>query len=116
MALELQEHGKFESNKMTEIKLEPNVTNKRVLFKQITWIPNEIPKSNLILFTMLDRVMCPSCKCYQQDDIIKRLNLNLKFLKAWLKRIREIVKSDGALIVYSALWNTQNLMEELGNE
>ena len=30
--------------------------------------------------------------------------------------MREIVKSDGALIIYSALWHTQNLMEELGNE
>ena len=34
----------------------------RAIFKQMTWIANEIPKSDFVLFTMVDRVMKPLSK------------------------------------------------------
>jgi hypothetical protein len=34
----------------------------KAIFKQMTWIPNEIPKSDLVIFTMIDRCVHPLCK------------------------------------------------------
>jgi hypothetical protein len=39
------------------IDLTQNLNISKAIFKQMTWIPNEVPKSDLVLFTMIDRVM-----------------------------------------------------------
>jgi hypothetical protein len=49
-------------NQTVNIKIDESLDRKRVLFKQLTWIPNEILKSDLVLFTMIDRVTSPLCK------------------------------------------------------
>ena len=33
----------------------------KAIFKQMTWLPNEIPKSDFVLFTMIDRVTNHLC-------------------------------------------------------
>jgi len=42
-----------------EVKNESYANN--ITFKQLTWIPNEIAPSDLVLYTMIDRCMNPLC-------------------------------------------------------
>lgn len=68
IALQLQSKGRLEfsleTDKTKKVKLDilDNMNSSKALFKQMTWIPNEIPKSDLILFTMIDRVTNELCK------------------------------------------------------
>ncbi|CAF0779293.1 unnamed protein product [Brachionus calyciflorus] len=96
VALKLQSLGKIDINletkndsKMT-IKVENFQKIKKVVFKQMTWVPNEIPKSDLVIFTMIDRV---------ENHL------------SWLRRLKEVVKPDGLLVIYSkeSKWNSERL-------
>lgn len=63
--MELQSKGQLEiknNSNYLNLDIRENSNSSNVVFKQMTWIPNEIPKSDLVLFTMIDRVMNPSCK------------------------------------------------------
>ncbi|XP_013417309.1 uncharacterized protein LOC106178593 isoform X2 [Lingula anatina] len=51
-----------------------------VIFKQLTWLPNEIGTYDVVLFENIDRVMNP---------------------KAWLRRLWEILNKKGVLIIIS---------------
>lgn len=70
IALELQSKGlieiESESIKDKKLRIQLNENQKanaqKAVFKQMTWIPNEIPKSDLVLFTMIDRVVNQLCK------------------------------------------------------
>lgn len=65
-AMRLQTDGVVEArlndNRVVRFSITDNLNAARAVFKQMTWIPNEIPKSDLVLFTMIDRVTCPKCK------------------------------------------------------
>jgi hypothetical protein len=62
----------LKTNKKLEIKLSDSrvisidVLNdqneNRIEFKQMTWIPNEIEKSDLVIFSMIDRCMSPKSR------------------------------------------------------
>ena len=64
--LKIQKNEAFEletSSKRIRKTFEKNESYfKKVCFKQMTWIPNEIPKSEFVLFSMIDRVMNPLSK------------------------------------------------------
>jgi hypothetical protein len=68
VALQLQSKGHLEftleTDKTKNLKLDisDNMNASNAVFKQMTWIPNEIPKSDLVLFTMIDRVTNELCK------------------------------------------------------
>ena len=47
---------KSQNNKTIKLDIRENFTASRAIFKQMTWVPNEIPKSDLVLFTMIHRV------------------------------------------------------------
>lgn len=55
----LKKKGTFETklqdSQEINVDLTSNLTRDKCVFKQMTWIPNEIPVSNLVLFTMIDR-------------------------------------------------------------
>jgi hypothetical protein len=53
--------GQIEKS-ILDINLDDDVNKDRVIFHQLTWLSNEIPKSDFILFTMIDRVTYPRCK------------------------------------------------------
>lgn len=64
--LKLQTFGEYEFNlkpdETLKVDLKNNPNLKNVVFKQMTWVPNELPKSELVIFTMIDRVMNHLCK------------------------------------------------------
>jgi len=55
--------GRFETvitgNQSINVDLTENTNKEKAIFKQMTWIPNEIPKSDLVIFTMIDRCVHP---------------------------------------------------------
>ncbi|XP_064624463.1 uncharacterized protein LOC135485961 isoform X2 [Lineus longissimus] len=53
----------------------------RVLFKQLTWLPNEVDNSEFVLLSCIDRALNP---------------------KSWTCRLKEMVKRNGLLAVTSA--------------
>ena len=53
--LEVKLHNKSDIPFVIDIRDYLNRNN--AIFIQLTWIPNEINKSNLVLFSMIDRVM-----------------------------------------------------------
>jgi hypothetical protein len=58
--LKLQEKCEFELktiDKIIKVSLANEPHLKKVCFKQMTWIPNEIPICEFVLFSMIDRVM-----------------------------------------------------------
>ncbi len=75
VALQLQSKGRLEftletdKNKNLKLDISDNMNASNAVFKQMTWIPNEIPKSDLILFTMIDRVTNELCKFVLIDYI-----------------------------------------------
>lgn len=79
IALKLQSKGEAEINLGSEIVCakcdDLRVVNK-VVFKQMTWIPNEIPKSELVVFSMIDRVENHLCIKKKKFNF---LNLNFYF-------------------------------------
>lgn len=68
VAISVQKTGLFNItlntiNKINvKIDITQNLNTSKVVFKQMTWIPNEVPKSDFVLFTMIDRVMNPKSK------------------------------------------------------
>ncbi len=68
VAMQLQSKGKLElsleTDKNTTVRLDisNNLNASKAVFKQMTWIPNEIPKSDFVLFTMIDRVSNEICE------------------------------------------------------
>ena len=65
IALKLQSKGEAQINIRSEIlyiKCDDINFVKKTVFKQMTWIPNEIPKSDLVVFSMIDRVENHLCK------------------------------------------------------
>lgn len=60
VAMRLQSHGRI--NEHVQLDINENLAARKAVFKQMTWIPNEVPKSDLVVFTMLDRVSNPFCK------------------------------------------------------
>lgn len=60
---------KLETKNMEILRLDisDNLNVSKAVFKQMTWIPNEIPKSDFVLFTMIERVTNPLCKFLKFD-------------------------------------------------
>ncbi|XP_062622318.1 uncharacterized protein LOC134283831 [Saccostrea cucullata] len=69
----------------------------QAVFKQMTWIPNEICNHDMTIVTFLDRTMNA---------------------KAWLARLWEITVKLGIVVIVSkqAEWNQENLAPFLGNK
>lgn len=67
-SLKLQSLGTLEiqlisrKNNIIKMDIRSNLNAAKVIFKQMTWIPNELPKSHFVLFTMIDRVTNHLCK------------------------------------------------------
>jgi hypothetical protein len=66
IAERLRQTGRFETvlsdSQLINVDITENMNKDKVIFKQMTWIPNEIPKSDLVIFTMIDRCVHPLCK------------------------------------------------------
>lgn len=93
IAKDLQRDKKIKialNNEIIKYNIENQANTSNVLLKQITWIPNEIPMSDFVLLTMIDRLTLPL---------------------AWLRRFKEIVKPNGLLVIYSenSRYNGKNL-------
>ncbi|KAK3089792.1 hypothetical protein FSP39_006572 [Pinctada imbricata] len=74
-----------------------NSKMEKAVFKQLTWIPNEIFDNDMTIITFLDRTMNP---------------------KAWLERLWEITLPSGMVVVASTdkTWNRESLMPFLGKK
>ncbi|XP_066298440.1 uncharacterized protein [Branchiostoma lanceolatum] len=110
-AIALQKTGEFhmlkagvtdsqtEKKSMTEdvitVRIPADVQRDRLMFKQMTWVPNEIPKADLVLLDFLDRVNNP---------------------KAWWLRLWEIVTDNGIVVVISQKVGTEELSADLKNK
>lgn len=69
----------------------------RAIFKQLTWIPNEICDHDMTIVTFLDRTMNA---------------------KAWLARLWEVTVKSGLVVIVSKTeeWNKDNLAQYFGNK
>ncbi|XP_059839506.1 uncharacterized protein LOC132401495 [Hypanus sabinus] len=74
----------------TEIKVPEYLDRDRVMFKQLTWIPNEVGHHSFILLDFLDRTLNPS---------------------AWLARLSGVVQSKGLVVIISEKWKRSNLYQ-----
>ncbi|XP_062920042.1 uncharacterized protein LOC134354759 [Mobula hypostoma] len=72
----------------TEIRVPEYLDRDRVMFKQLTWIPNEVGHHSFILLDFLDRTLNPS---------------------AWLARLSGVVQSKGLVVIISEKWKRSNL-------
>ncbi len=52
------------NNEIIKYNIENQANTSNVLLKQITWIPNEIPMSDFVLLTMIDRLTLPLGKLF----------------------------------------------------
>ncbi|KAH9495393.1 hypothetical protein Btru_016361 [Bulinus truncatus] len=89
-AIKLHHEGQIVCQDGQVIKLIEEYRLERIIFKQLTWIPNEVDSHNLTLVTHLHRVQNP---------------------KAWLSRLWEITKTDGIVVIASQdhNWNEDRL-------
>ncbi|XP_033095635.1 uncharacterized protein LOC117100170 isoform X2 [Anneissia japonica] len=72
------------------------IDRSRVVFKQLTWIPNELMDFNLVVLDFLDRVMN---------------------IEAWLLRLWEIIVPCGLIIITSPTeWNEERLYKVIGKK
>eukprot|EP00058_Branchiostoma_floridae_P017017 XP_002602505.1 hypothetical protein BRAFLDRAFT_127146 [Branchiostoma floridae] len=110
-AIALQKTGEFhlskpgvtdsetEKKSMTDdiitVSIPADVQRDKLTFKQMTWVPNEIPKSDLVLLDFLDRVNNP---------------------KAWWLRLWEIVTENGIVMVISQKIGKEELSSDLNNK
>jgi len=94
-SIKLQSLGNLEvklessNNKIIKLDIRDNFTASRAVFKQMTWIPNEIPKSDLVIFTMIHRVSNYMCNLfyfivYQIDNLVIYFFI---FVKSMVKKI-----------------------------
>ncbi|XP_078074416.1 uncharacterized protein LOC144497273 isoform X1 [Mustelus asterias] len=72
----------------SEIKVPDYLDRERVVFKQLTWIPNEVGHHSFILLDFLDRTFNPS---------------------AWLVRLSQVVQAKGLVVIASEKWSRNNL-------
>jgi hypothetical protein len=72
------------------VTLDDTVNKKNVIFKQFTWLPNELGFFELIVWTQPHR---------------------LQNTKAWFKRLREILRVNGLLIVVEDVKHSTNLFQ-----
>ncbi|XP_064604807.1 uncharacterized protein LOC135470036 [Liolophura sinensis] len=98
-ALTLQEHKQLTYHNTTDLEatitLPPQLKTNNVVFKQWTWVPNEVGQHDLVLLTFLDRTLHP---------------------KAWLVRLWEIVRKTGIVVIVSRdNWNRETLAAVFGN-
>ncbi|XP_078576004.1 uncharacterized protein LOC144861828 isoform X2 [Branchiostoma floridae x Branchiostoma japonicum] len=82
-------------NGTVTISIPADVQRDRLTFKQMTWVPNEIPKSDLVLLDFLDRVTNP---------------------KAWWLRLWEIVTDNGIAVVISQKIGKEELSADLSKK
>ncbi|KAI8773997.1 meiotically up-regulated gene 158 protein [Biomphalaria glabrata] len=89
-ALKLQNGDEIILKDRKIIKLSDDYNPNRVIFKQLTWVPNEVDSHDLTLVTHLHRVQNP---------------------KAWLARLWEITKLEGIVVIASPEreWNKERL-------
>ncbi|XP_078263777.1 uncharacterized protein LOC144597892 isoform X1 [Rhinoraja longicauda] len=89
---------KCRGHQNSEFKFPEYLARERVVFKQLTWIPNEVGSHSFLLLHFLDRTMNPS---------------------AWLARLSAVVQSKGLLAIVSEKWKKTNLcqrFQELGKQ
>lgn len=90
---------KADDGRVINAKLDANVIPDRVLFKQFTWIPNEVGINlyDMTIVTFLERTQQP---------------------KAWLLRLSEITKNNGLVVIASRTgqWNRQRLEPTLSDK
>jgi 5-histidylcysteine sulfoxide synthase len=93
-AMKIQEGNTVTTSDGKEISLNGylGVTTSRAVFKQLSWIPNEICGFNLAMFTFLDRVNNPI---------------------GWLRKAWEVLSSDGVMVIASEKWNGELLLPYL---
>jgi hypothetical protein len=72
------------------VTLDDTVNKKNVIFKQFTWLPNELGFFELIVWTQPHR---------------------LQNTKAWFKRLREMLRVNGLLIVVEDVKHSTNLFQ-----
>ncbi|XP_019645512.1 PREDICTED: ergothioneine biosynthesis protein 1-like [Branchiostoma belcheri] len=77
------------------VSIPADMQRNRLTFKQMTWVPNEIPKANLVLLDFLDRVNNP---------------------KAWWLRLWEIVTDNGIVVVISQKVGKDELAADLNKK
>ncbi|XP_035700174.1 ergothioneine biosynthesis protein 1-like [Branchiostoma floridae] len=82
-------------NGTVTVSIPADVQRDRLTFKQMTWVPNEIPKSDLVLLDFLDRVTNP---------------------KAWWLRLWEIVTDNGIAVVISQKIGKEELSADLSKK
>ncbi|XP_076463054.1 uncharacterized protein LOC143295308 [Babylonia areolata] len=95
-ALQLQTGSALAFGEGQEAVLNADMKPERVVFKQLTWLPNEVNHHNLVIFSHLERVQNP---------------------KAWLVRLHEVTSNNGVAIIVSAegVWNKDVLHSHLGH-
>ena len=82
VAINLQTTGKLDvklesrNGQIVKLDITDNLNVCKAVFKQMTWVTNEIPKSDLVLFTMIDRVMNPLCNNLDFCNEIFELKIN----------------------------------------
>ncbi|XP_025109666.1 ergothioneine biosynthesis protein 1-like isoform X2 [Pomacea canaliculata] len=96
-ALKLQEGKTLTYKDGKEVTLDPTVNSQKVIFKQLTWLPNEVKQHNMVLVSFLHRIQNP---------------------KAWLARLWEITSPSGIVMIISSdgSWTKENLWEHLGHK
>nr|QTC10020.1 conA [Conus imperialis] len=93
-ALRLQTGNALAFGEGLEATMNADMKPERVVFKQLTWLPNEVNSHNLVIMSHLERVQNP---------------------KAWLVRLKEVISHNGLAVVVSAdgVWNKDTLHEHL---
>ncbi|XP_038650615.1 ergothioneine biosynthesis protein 1-like isoform X2 [Scyliorhinus canicula] len=96
--IETAQQLKCSGHQGSEIKIPDYLDRDRVVFKQLTWIPNEVGHHSFILLDFLDRTFNPS---------------------AWLVRLSQVVQAKGLVVIASEKWSRNNLdqrFQELGKQ
>jgi len=90
--LQTGRHITYQNGK--DVKLQTGYNLDRIVFKQLTWIPNEVENHDLVLITHLDRV---------------------QNARAWLVRLWEITRPKGVAVIASKdrKWNKETLLPHL---
>ncbi|XP_051867130.1 uncharacterized protein LOC127567942 isoform X2 [Pristis pectinata] len=88
--IDIAQQLKCTGHQSTEVKVPEYLDRDRVVFKQLTWIPNEVGRHSFILLDFLDRTLNPS---------------------AWLARLSGVVQSKGLVVIISEKWKRNNLYQ-----
>lgn len=79
-ALRLQKGGSLPYGEGKQAMCDADIHADRVIFKQLTWLPNEVNQHNTVILALLDRVQNP---------------------KAWLARLWEVTARNGIAVIIS---------------